>query len=68
MIAVALSSEPRICCVMSQPRLDVTIQAQVLALLPTYVATKARARLRDHDLGVAAEVAEDLAVMYAGES
>lgn len=69
MIAMALVSNPRL-LIADEPTtaLDVTIQAQILELL---------ARLRDeydlslmlisHDLGVVAEVAETIAVMYAGK-
>lgn len=68
MIAVALSSEPRILlCDEPTTALDVTIQAQVLALLADLRRDEGLALVFvTHDLGVAAEVAEDLAVMYAG--
>jgi peptide/nickel transport system ATP-binding protein len=68
MIAMALVNEPRL-LIADEPTtaLDVTVQAQILALL---------GRLRDelsmalllitHDLGVVAEAADDVAVMYAG--
>jgi peptide/nickel transport system ATP-binding protein len=67
-IAMALANEPRV-LIADEPTtaLDVTVQAQILALLR---------RLRDelgmamvlitHDLGVAAETADEIAVMYAG--
>jgi peptide/nickel transport system permease protein len=69
MIAMALACEPRV-LLADEPTtaLDVTIQAQILDLL---------ASLRDelgmamvfvtHDLGVVAEIADDVAVMYAGQ-
>jgi peptide/nickel transport system ATP-binding protein len=68
MIAMALANEPRLLFA-DEPTtaLDVTVQAQILALL---------ARLREelgmalvivtHDLGVIAQTAEQVAVMYAG--
>jgi peptide/nickel transport system ATP-binding protein len=68
MIAMALACEPSL-LIADEPTtaLDVTIQAQILALL---------AELRDrtgmsilfitHNLGVVAEIADDVAVMYAG--
>ena len=68
MIAMAIAGDPAL-VVADEPTtaLDVTVQAQVLALLR---------RLRDevgcsvllitHDLGVAAQVADRIAVMYAG--
>ena len=68
MIAMAVAGDPAL-VVADEPTtaLDVTVQAQVLALLR---------RLRDdvgcsvllitHDLGVAAQVADRVAVMYAG--
>jgi peptide/nickel transport system ATP-binding protein len=68
MIAMALANEPRV-LIADEPTtaLDATVQAQILALLR---------RLRDelgmamvlitHDLGVVAETADDVVVMYAG--
>jgi oligopeptide/dipeptide ABC transporter ATP-binding protein len=68
MIAVALSSEPKILlCDEPTTALDVTIQAQILALLTQLRRDEGLSLVFvTHDLGVAAEVAEDLAVMYAG--
>ena len=69
MIAMALSCNPRV-LIADEPTtaLDVTIQAEILRLL---------ARLKEefhiamllitHDLGVVAEVADSVAVMYAGQ-
>ena len=69
MIALAMSCNPRL-LIADEPTtaLDVTIQAQILALID---------RLRKehdmgvlfitHNLGVVAEVADDVTVMYAGE-
>ena len=68
MIAMALSCEPDL-LIADEPTtaLDVTIQAQILELLG-----KLRQQLGmgiiliTHDLGVVAEVADDVVVMYAG--
>jgi peptide/nickel transport system ATP-binding protein len=69
MIAMALSNDPKL-LIADEPTtaLDVTVQAQILELI---------GRLQDefdtavvvitHDLGVVAEMAGDVAVMYAGE-
>jgi peptide/nickel transport system ATP-binding protein len=69
MIAMALSNDPKL-LIADEPTtaLDVTVQAQILELMT---------RLQDefdtaviiitHDLGVVAEMAADVAVMYAGE-
>jgi oligopeptide/dipeptide ABC transporter ATP-binding protein len=47
--------------------LDVTIQAQILALIREQQRTRLMALLLiTHDLGVAGEMADDVAVMYAG--
>ena len=68
MIAMALANEPAL-LIADEPTtaLDVTVQAQILDLV---------ARLKDelgmavviitHDLGIVAETADDIAVMYAG--
>ncbi|HEV7527985.1 MAG TPA: ABC transporter ATP-binding protein, partial [Solirubrobacteraceae bacterium] len=68
MIAMALANEPKL-LIADEPTtaLDVTVQAQILELI---------ARLRreldmavvliTHDLGVVADVADDISVMYAG--
>jgi oligopeptide/dipeptide ABC transporter ATP-binding protein len=69
MIAIALALQPRL-LIADEPTtaLDVTVQAQILTLL--------RDRCRDlgtslilvtHDLGVIAQVADRVAVMYAGQ-
>ncbi|MBB4683919.1 ABC transporter ATP-binding protein [Amycolatopsis jiangsuensis] len=66
MISIALAGSPEL-LIADEPTtaLDVTVQAQVLALL--------RERTRDtallfitHDMGVVAEIADRVAVMYAG--
>jgi len=68
MIAMALANEPKL-LIADEPTtaLDVTVQAQILELI---------ARLKDelgmaviiitHDLGIVAEMADEIAVMYAG--
>jgi peptide/nickel transport system ATP-binding protein len=69
MIAMALAGRPRL-LIADEPTtaLDVTIQAQVLALLKQLQRETGMAVLLiTHDLGVVAEVADRLAVMYAGE-
>ncbi|MEV6898644.1 ABC transporter ATP-binding protein [Amycolatopsis sp. NPDC051372] len=67
MISIALAGSPEL-LIADEPTtaLDVTVQAQVLALL--------RERTRDtallfitHDMGVVAEIADRVAVMYAGK-
>ena len=68
-IAMALAGEPEI-LVADEPTtaLDVTIQAQVLRLLKRLQAETGMAVLLiTHDLGVVAETADRLAVMYAGQ-
>lgn len=67
-IALALCAEPRL-VVADEPTtaLDVSIQAQVIALLKTIVREKGAAMmLVTHDMGVIAETADRVAVMYAG--
>ena len=66
MIALALVNHPPL-IVADEPTtaLDTTIQAQILELLRTRL-TKAALILITHDLGVAAEVCDQVAVMYHG--
>ncbi|ETT88513.1 ABC transporter ATP-binding protein [Viridibacillus sp. FSL R5-0477] len=69
MIAIAIACKPAI-IVADEPTtaLDVTIQAQILDLLKELQAeTKSGIILITHDLGVVAEVADRVAVMYAGQ-
>jgi len=69
MIAMALSCSPRILRA-DEPTtaLDVLIQAQILSLLKKIKNdTQMSILLITHDLGVVAEVAERVMVMYAGE-
>ena len=68
MIAMALSNDPRL-LIADEPTtaLDVTVQAQILALLEKLKRELDTAIvLITHDLGVVAEVTDDIAVMYAG--
>ena len=68
MIAMALACEPRL-LIADEPTtaLDVTIQAQILDLMRTLRAETGTAIiLITHDLGVVAELADDVVVMYSG--
>lgn len=70
MIASALSCRPSL-LVADEPTtaLDVTIQAQVLALLKRLQAEFGMGILFiTHDLGVVADVCDDIIVMYAGQA
>lgn len=67
-IAIALACNPKL-LIADEPTtaLDVTIQAQVLELMKQLIREKEMSMLLiTHDLGVVAEVCEDVAVMYAG--
>jgi peptide/nickel transport system ATP-binding protein len=69
MIAMALAGDPEL-LIADEPTtaLDVTIQAQVLRLLKGLQRETGMAVLLiTHDLGVVAETADRLAVMYAGQ-
>lgn len=69
MIAMALSCQPRL-LIADEPTtaLDVTTQAQILDLIAELKEEfKMGVMLITHDLGVVAEVAEDVAVMYMGK-
>ncbi len=69
MIAMALAGDPEL-LIADEPTtaLDVTIQAQVLCLLKDLQgSTGMSVLLITHDLGVVAETADRLAVMYAGQ-
>ena len=68
MIAMALSNEPKL-LIADEPTtaLDVTVQAQILALMERLQSELGMAIIIiTHDLGVVAELADDIAVMYAG--
>ncbi len=70
MIAMALSLSPQI-LIADEPTtaLDVTIQAQILDLLRDLQQKVGMAViLITHDLGVVAEMADDVMVMYAGKA
>jgi oligopeptide/dipeptide ABC transporter ATP-binding protein len=67
-IAMALACNPQL-LIADEPTtaLDVTIQAQILALIKSLQADLGTAVLLiTHDLGVVAQVADDVAVMYLG--
>ncbi len=69
MIAMALSCEPKL-LIADEPTtaLDVTIQAQILELLNVIQErTRSSLILITHDLGVVAEMVENIVVMYCGE-
>jgi peptide/nickel transport system ATP-binding protein len=68
MIAMALVNDPKL-LLADEPTtaLDVTVQAQILALLERLQRELGMAIvIITHDLGVIAEMADDVAVMYAG--
>ena len=67
-IALALAAEPRL-IIADEPTtaLDVSIQAQIIALLKRLARDHGTAvMLITHDMGVIAETADRVAVMYAG--
>ena len=68
MIAIALACDPKI-IIADEPTtaLDVTIQAQILSLMDQLSkSTGTSILLITHDLGVVAETAQNVVVMYAG--
>jgi oligopeptide/dipeptide ABC transporter ATP-binding protein len=68
MIAIAVSCEPKV-LIADEPTtaLDVTIQAEILRLLRELRERRGMALLLiTHDLGVVAEQADEVAIMYAG--
>jgi len=68
MIAMALINDPKL-LIADEPTtaLDVTVQAQILQLIENLQHELDTAVVMiTHDLGVVAEIAEDIAVMYAG--
>jgi peptide/nickel transport system ATP-binding protein len=69
MIAIALASEPEL-LIADEPTtaLDVTIEAQILELLRTVrKECNMSIMLITHDIGVAAEMADRIIIMYAGK-
>lgn len=69
MIAMALACEPKL-LIADEPTtaLDVTIQAEILDLLRDLKKKYGMAMiLNTHDLGVVAEMADDVVVMYCGK-
>jgi oligopeptide/dipeptide ABC transporter ATP-binding protein len=69
MIAMALACEPQL-LIADEPTtaLDVTIQSQILELIrELQEQTRTAVILITHDLGVVAQMADRVAVMYAGE-
>ena len=68
MIAMAIACEPRLLIAdEATTALDVTLQAQVLELVRELCASTGMGVLWiTHDLGVLAEIADEVAVMYAG--
>jgi peptide/nickel transport system ATP-binding protein len=69
MIAMALSCNPQL-LIADEPTtaLDVTVQAQILEILRKLRDTRGMAVIFiTHDLGVIAEIADDVLVMYRGE-
>jgi peptide/nickel transport system ATP-binding protein len=69
MIAMALANDPKL-LIADEPTtaLDVTVQAQILDLIQRLQSELDTAiGMITHDLGVVAEVADEIAVMYAGE-
>ena len=68
-IAIALAADPEILiCDEPTTALDVTIQGQILSLLNRLKEQRGLSMLFvTHDFGVVANVADDIAVMYAGK-
>ncbi|GAA3910258.1 dipeptide/oligopeptide/nickel ABC transporter permease/ATP-binding protein [Microbacterium invictum] len=68
-IGLALAGTPSL-LIADEPTtaLDVTVQAEILALLRKLVADRGMSIiLVTHDLGVVADICDDVSVMYAGE-
>ena len=68
-IAMALACDPEL-LIADEPTtaLDVTIQAQILELMTRLIRDRGKSMIFiTHDLGVVAEIADDVLVMYAGK-
>ena len=68
-IALALAGSPRL-LVADEPTtaLDVTVQAEILSLLRGLVGDRGMSIvIVTHDLGVVADICDDVSVMYAGQ-
>lgn len=68
-IAIALSGRPKL-LVADEPTtsLDVTVQAEILSLLRHIIADEGMTMVMvTHDLGVVADICDQVAVMYAGQ-
>ena len=69
MIAIALACNPKL-LIADEPTtaLDVTIQAQVLELMKSLRATYGTSMIMiTHDLGIVAEVCDEVSIIYAGK-
>jgi oligopeptide transport system ATP-binding protein len=69
MIAIAIALDPEV-LIADEPTtaLDVTVQAQIMALFAELLADSSTGLiLITHDLGVVADIADTIAVMYAGK-
>jgi oligopeptide/dipeptide ABC transporter ATP-binding protein len=69
MIAMALACKPDL-LIADEPTtaLDVTVQAQILALMEELKTTLGTSILMiTHDLGIIAEISDEVAIMYAGQ-
>lgn len=68
-IALALAGKPKL-LVADEPTtaLDVTVQAEILSLLRALVKNRGMSMVMvTHDLGVVADICDEVAVMYAGQ-
>jgi peptide/nickel transport system ATP-binding protein len=68
MIAIAMANDPEL-LIADEPTtaLDVTVQAQILELLQRLQAERRMGLLLiSHDLGVVGDIADEVAIMYAG--
>lgn len=69
MIAIAMICDPDI-LIADEPTtaLDVTVQAQILELMKTLISEfKSSVIMITHDLGIIADIADNVAIMYAGQ-